>query len=87
MRRKIFNLQEDNKSILDLIQYVDSKIVEFRNNNKLSPKVLEDLQKLYDGSVGEWISYNYIPDIEPDIRWEEEIQSKLFDIINYINSL
>jgi hypothetical protein len=87
MRREIFNLQEDNKSILDLIQYVDSKIVEFRNNNKLSPKVLEDLQKLYDGSVGEWISYNYIPDIEPDIRWEEEIQSKLFDIINYINSL
>jgi hypothetical protein len=47
----IFNLQEDNKSILDLIQYVDSKIVEFRTNKKLSPKAINDLQRLYTSVV------------------------------------
>lgn len=87
MKGMMFNLQEDNKSILDLIQYVNSKIVEFRTNNKLSPKVINDLQRLYTSVVDLWMTSNYLPDIEPDSRWENEIQDTLFEVISYLNSL
>lgn len=87
MKDMIFNLQEDNKSILDLIQYVDSKIVEYRTNNKLSPKAMNDLQKLYTSVVDLWMTSNYIPDVESDPRWEKEIQDTLIEVISYLNSL
>jgi hypothetical protein len=87
MKGMMFNLQEDNKSILDLIQYVDSKIVEFKTNNKLSTKAINDLQRLYTSVVDLWMASNYLPDIEPDSRWENEIRDTLFEVISYLNSL
>ena len=87
MKDTMLNLQEDNKSILNLIQYVDSKIVEFRTNNKLSLNAINDLQKLYTSVVDLWMTSNYIPDIEPDPRWEKEIQDTLMEVILYLNSL
>ncbi len=87
MKNQILNLQEDNKSILDLINYVDSKIVEFRTNGELSPRVMDDLKKLYESVVTLWMTSNYLTDIEPDPRWENEIQDTLYDIISYLNSL
>jgi hypothetical protein len=87
MKGIIYNLQEDNKSILHLIQYVDSKIVEVRNNTKLSQQAINDLQELYINTVNLWMESNYLPDIEPDPRWENEIQDVLFDVISYLDSL
>lgn len=87
MKGIIYNLQEDNKSILYLIQYVDSKIVEVRNNTKLSQQAINDLQELYINTVNLWMESNYLPDIEPDPRWENEIQDVLFDVISYLDSL
>ena len=87
MKDTMINLQEDNKSILDLIQYVDSKIVEFRTNNKLPQKAINDLQGLYTSVVDLWMTSNYLPDIEPDPRWEKEITDTLIEVISYLNSL
>jgi len=87
MKEEMININEDNKSILDLIQYIDVKIVNIIKQKNLSPAVLQDLQKLYDGAVNDWMDHNYIPNVEPDPRWENEIQDKLMDILNFINTL
>ncbi len=83
----MINIQEDNKSILDLIQYVDAKIVEIIKQKKLSPIALQSLQKLYEGAINDWMEHNYLHDVELDPRWESEIQDNLMDILNYINLL
>ena len=64
----IYNLLEDNKSILDLIRYVDSKIVELRNTKDLDPEIISKLSKVYSDTVDLWIENNYLDDVEPDIR-------------------
>lgn len=83
----MFNLLEDNQSVLDLIRYVDSKVVELRNKKGLDPEVMVKLSEVYEDVVDPWMENNYLKDIEPDIRWEEEIQDKLFTLISYINSI
>ena len=83
----MFNLLEDNQSILDLIRYVDSKVVELRNKKGLDPEVMVKLSEVYEDVVDPWMENNYLKDVEPDIRWEEEIQDKLFTLISYINSI
>ena len=64
----MINIQEDNKSILDLIQYVDTKIVGIIKQKKLSQAALQDLQNLYEGAINDWMEHNYLHDIEPDPR-------------------
>jgi hypothetical protein len=83
----MFNLLEDNQSVLDLIRYVDSKVVELRNKKGLDPEVMAKLSEVYGDVVDPWMENNYLKDVEPDIRWEEEIQDKLFTLISYINSI
>lgn len=80
-------LNEDNKSILDLINYIDSKIVVLRKDNKFSKNIINELSSLYNNIVGEWMNINYINDIEPDIREENEIMDKLLEIITFLNKL
>lgn len=80
-------LNEDNKSILDLINYIDSKIVILRKDNKFSKNIVNELSSLYNNIVGEWMNINYINDIEPDIREENEIMDKLLEIITFLNKL
>jgi hypothetical protein len=46
-------MNEDNKSILDLINYVDSKIKTLRKDNKFSKNSLNSLSNLYNVAVGD----------------------------------
>lgn len=78
-------LNEDNKSILDLINYIDSKIVTLRKENKFSENSLNSLSNLYNNIVGDWMSKNYLFDIEPSSSEEEEIKNKLLEIITFLN--
>lgn len=80
-------LNEDNKSILDLVNYIDSKIVTLRNDNRFSKNVIDSLSNLYNLTVGEWMNKNYISDIEPSSSEEEEIVNKLLEIIDFLNKL
>jgi hypothetical protein len=84
---KAMMLNEDNKSILDLVNYIDSKIVALRKDNKFSKNVIDSLSNLYNLTVGEWMSKNYISDIEPSYSEEEEIVNKLLEIIDFLNQL
>ena len=80
-------LNEDNKSILDLVNYIDSKIVALRKDNKFSKNTIDSLSNLYNLTVAEWMSKNYISDIEPSSSEEEEIVDKLLEIIDFLNTL
>jgi hypothetical protein len=80
-------LNEDNKSILDLINYINSKIVDLRTNEKFSKNVINKLSDLYNDVVNEWMDKNYMLDIEPNSEEEEEIINKLLEIINFLNDL
>jgi hypothetical protein len=80
-------LNEDNKSILDLVNYIDSKIIILRKGNKFLKNSLNSLSNLYDVAVGGWISKNYLFDIEPSSSEEEEIKNKLLEIITFLNEL
>ena len=80
-------LNEDNKSILDLVNYIDSKIVVLRKDNKLSKNIINSLSNLYNLTVGEWMSRNYISNIEPSSSEEEEIVNNLLEIIDFLNKL
>ena len=80
-------MNEDNKSILDLVNYVDSKIKTLRKDNKFSKNTIDSLSNLYNLTVGEWMNKNYISDIEPSSNEEEEIVDKLLEIIDFLNTL
>ena len=80
-------LNEDNKSILDLVNYIDSKIVALRKDNRFSKNVIDSLSNLYNLTVGEWMSKNYISNIETSSSEEEEIMNKLLEIIDFLNKL
>jgi len=84
---KVIILNEDNKSILDLVNYIDFKIVSLRKENKLSENTIVDLNNLYNNIVGEWLGKNYLFNIEPNIKKEEEIVDKLLEIIDFLNKL
>jgi len=83
----ISNILEDNKSILDLIQYVDSKIVKLRQDKGLDEDIIKKLSEVYSDTVDLWMANNYLSEVEPDPRWENEIQGKLIELISYINAL
>jgi hypothetical protein len=80
-------LNEDNKSILDLVNYIDSKITSLRTSGKFSKNeaIIKSLSNLYNKAVGEWMSKNYILDIEPNSKEEEIIVNQLLELIDFLN--
>ena len=84
---KNITINEDNKSVLDLINYINSKIIELRNNKNLSQNVKDELSSLYNNVVDNWMNKNYMFDIEPTVDEEEEIINNLLEIINFLNNL
>jgi hypothetical protein len=84
---KDITINEDNKSILDLINYIDSKIVTLRKENKFSKNSINSLSNLYNIAVGDWMNKNYLFDVEPSFSEEEEIKNKLLEIITFLNEL
>lgn len=82
-----YSLLEDNKSILDLVNHVNSKIVDLRKSGKLDPEVAEYISKIYQDTVDVWMENNYLDDIEPASRWENEIVDTLIQLIGYLNLL
>jgi hypothetical protein len=84
---KDITLNENNESILNLVNYIDSKIISLRKENQLPDMVISDLNDLYNSVVAEWMGKNYIFDIEPDIKEEEIIINKLLEIIDFLNKI
>jgi len=80
-------LNEDNKSILDLLNYIDSKILELRKNKNLDKEIVLSLSKIYLETIDSWMSQNYLISVEPNKREEEEIVNSLLELIDILNSI
>jgi hypothetical protein len=80
-------LNEDNKSILDLLNYIDSKILELRKNKNLDKEIVLSLSKIYLETIDGWMSQNYLTSVEPNKREEEEIVNSLLELIDILNSI
>ena len=72
---------------MKIINYIDSKIVTLRKENKFSENSLNSLSNLYNNTVGDWMSKNYLFNVEPSFSEEEEIKNKLLEIITFLNEL
>lgn len=48
-------INEDNSSISDLIQYIDSKIITLRKENKFSKNSLNSLSNLYNNENNKFL--------------------------------
>jgi hypothetical protein len=80
-------LNEDNKSILDLLNYIDSKIIELRKNKDLDKDIILSLSKIYKETIDGWMSQNYLTSIDPSKDEEEEIVNSLLELIDILNSI
>jgi hypothetical protein len=83
----MFNLNEDNKSIEDLINYIDNKIIELRKNNKLSDDNINKLNYFYDKVIIKWMEGYYLINIELNSEEEKIIMNDLLDLISYLNKI
>jgi hypothetical protein len=83
----MFSLNEDNKSIEELINYINSKMVELRKNKKLNPKILTDFQMLYMEIVDPWMTEYNLTRQEPKLKIEQQINDDLLELISYLNKL
>lgn len=82
----MYKLNEDNKSINKLIKYIDSKIIKLKNEN-IGLNILEEIQQLYIDVINPWMVDNYLLQIEPNSKEEEQLTNALLELIQYINKL
>jgi hypothetical protein len=47
----------------------------------------DNKSNLYNNTVGDWMSKNYLFNVEPISNEEEEIKNKLLEIITFLNEL
>lgn len=83
----MFSLNEDNKSIEELVSYINSKMVELRKDKDLNPRILTDFQMLYIEIVDPWMTEYNLTRIEPKTKIEQQINNDLLELISYLNKL
>jgi len=82
-------LNEDNKNIESLIQYLDSLIVNIRTSGKLKndPKLLKYIQNFYENYPMHFYENYIMKDIEIDPKLEQEIIDEILDFINKLEKI
>ena len=83
----MFNLNEDNQSIDDLIKYIESKLIDVKKNKNLDKEILVNIQNIYLSVISDWMRENYLLGIEVTPNIEKEISNDLLDLINTLNKL
>ena len=83
----MFKLFEDNKSIYNLVQYLETKVITLRKNKKIDADILRALHEMYIDVINPWMQEYYLINVEPNARMEEQIQNSLLELITYIDIL
>jgi hypothetical protein len=77
---------ESNKDIELLVQYLNSKIIEFRNLHPNSQTLLVT-KKFYDEIIIPWMEEFQLTHQEVDQEYDEEMKNKILDLINFLNKI
>jgi hypothetical protein len=83
----IFNIQEDNKDVDSLISYLESIIVKLRRDKKLDDVTLNLIKDLFENEIQYYTTQYYLPSIEINPKYEQQIRDIILDMINILNKL
>jgi hypothetical protein len=83
----IFNIQEDNKDVDSLISYLESIIVKLRRDKKLDDITLNLIKDLFENEIQYYTTQYYLPNIEINAKYEQQIRDIILDMINILNKL
>jgi hypothetical protein len=83
----IFNLQEDNKDVDSLISYLESIIVKLRRDKKLDDVTLNLIKDLFENEIQYYTTQYFLPNIEINPKYEQQIRDIILDMINILNKL
>jgi hypothetical protein len=83
----IFNIQEDNKDVDSLISYLESIIVKLRRDKKLDDIILNLIKDLFENEIQYYTTQYYLPNIEINAKYEQQIRDIILDMINILNKL
>jgi hypothetical protein len=80
----IFNIFEANKDVDSLISHLESLVVKLRRSGKLDTQTLELIQDLFNNEIAYYMSNYYIPEVEINSKYEEQIINDLIDITSIL---
>jgi hypothetical protein len=83
----ISNIQEDNKDVDSLISYLESIIVKLRRDKKLDDITLNLIKDLFENEIQYYTTQYYLPNIEINTKYEQQIRDIILDMINILNKL
>jgi hypothetical protein len=83
----ISNIQEDNKDVDSLILYLESIIVKLRRDKKLDDITLNLIKDLFENEIQYYTTQYYLPNIEINTKYEQQIRDIILDMINILNKL
>lgn len=79
-----FNLTEDNKNVDNAISHLESLVVDLRRKGKLNQHTLDLLQSLFNEEINYYMTNYYIPDVEINSKYEENIINEIMDVISIL---
>ena len=79
-----FNLVEDNQNVDNAISHLESLVVGLRRKNKLNQITLDLIQDLFDNEINYYMVNYYIPDLEINSKYEENIVNEIMDVISVL---
>ena len=79
-----FNLVEDNQNVDNAISHLESLVVDLRRKNKLNQTTLDLIQDLFDNEINYYMVNYYIPDLEINSKYEENIINEIMDVISVL---
>jgi hypothetical protein len=79
-----FNLVEDNQNVDNAISHLESLVVDLRRKNKLNQITLDLIQSLFDNEINYYMVNYYVPNLEINSKYEENIINEIMDIISIL---
>ena len=83
----MFDINEENKDIDNAISYLESIVVQLRKSNKLDDTTKNLIQDLFDDDISYYMTNYYLPEIETNSKYEEQIINDIIDLISTLKKI
>jgi hypothetical protein len=83
----MFDITEENKDIDNAISYLESIVVQLRKSNKLDDTTKNLIQDLFDNEISYYMTNYYLPGIETNSKYEEQIVNDIIDLIGILKKI
>jgi hypothetical protein len=83
----MFDINEENKDIDNAISYLESVVIQLRKSNKLDATTKNLIQDLFDNEISYYMTNYYLPGIETNSKYEEQITNDIIDLISILKKI